>query len=84
MKVSDFGSQPGCRSRSSSAEFAHTSSSAIRANQRSTPARSGMGKPVSRLIHQPMGSATQLSASGFVVARMYGRTPQVERLRERR
>jgi hypothetical protein len=45
------------------------------------PARSGIGSPVSGSIHQARKSATQLSTSGLHVARMYGRTPQVERLR---
>src|SRR5581483_1986899 len=51
-------------------------------NQRSTPDRSGMAKPVFWSIHQEMKVATQLSASGLQVALMYGLTPHIERLRD--
>ena len=44
--------------------------SPMRTNQRRTPARSMIGRPVSWSIHQAMNSATQLSASGLHVARM--------------
>ncbi|MCY1237668.1 hypothetical protein D9M72_503760 [compost metagenome] len=58
--------------------------SPMRTKYRSLPARSGIGRPVSWLIHHEMNSATQLSASGLQVALTYGRTPHIERLRDSR
>src|SRR6516162_7397901 len=54
----------------SSGRSAHTIFSPMRTKQRSTPARSRIGCPLSGSIHQERKSATQESASGLHVARI--------------
>src|ERR1017187_183617 len=60
------------------------SSSPSRTNQRNTPLRSLIGSPLSASIHHSRKVRTHESGSGFVAARTYPLTPDIERQRESR
>ena len=89
MNVTDFGGidcQPPLSSgivysAKSSGLSAHLISLPTRTNQRNTPERSGIGVPVFSSIHHEIKPETQLVGSGLHVARTYGRTPHMDRLR---
>src|ERR1700721_1708618 len=82
MNVTLIGVVP-CSCWSAAGSSPHTMSSFLRTIHRITPDLSGIGKPVVWSIHHAMKSASH-PGCGLAVARMYGLTPHVERLRDSR
>ena len=82
MNVIEIASFPGWRDCTDSRESPQSSeSSSRRTNQRTTPERSMIARPVSPSIHQSMSLRTNESGSGLQVARILGLTPHVVRIR---